>query len=214
MTQKLLTVSVFASGDYLIIAPSTPQGRGFLPTNDQGRIGCVVLNSRAQLRVSRAALKLMDTIRRNKDCIGDIDWWECNGGVGTPTRSHAFSWFGPIHRVIHVPTCEAARTFRVYPSQCTVIPNRLTKEMSAALGSKASSWREPRYIAMPPKPLTRKDLVLEQFQIAAWGKGTLDWSGPKRVLVNWRRGLDPRSQQNTTSLLSQPAAAQSLMLPT
>lgn len=102
-------------------------------------MGCVLADSKRDLQVSQEALDLMPEIDHNQDCIGDIDWWVCDDG------SYAFSWWGPIFRIVEVYSCEAARGFKIYTDQCTIIPNKPTDEMKKACeaDTDACYWRTP-----------------------------------------------------------------------
>lgn len=134
-------VEVFAHRGLIICAPTDPDEKAeWWPTSNDGRMGCVLGNSKKYLRISQAALDLLQTIRIGNDSIGDIDWWKCDNGT------YAFSWFGAIYRVINPKDAVTARDFRIYPDQCTVIPNKPTKEMIAgALKAEENmlSWKQP-----------------------------------------------------------------------
>lgn len=118
------------SGDLLWV-PTSP---------DSG--GCVVGPTETQLGVSEEALALMEDIERNHDAIGDISWWELDDGT------HAFSWWGPIYRIIDPDNAEADREFRLTPSiikSCTIIPNDVPDEAKAVLDTQDDPvfWKEP-----------------------------------------------------------------------
>lgn len=136
-------VEVFAYKNFVIFAPSTPEeGKQWWPTTDDGRMGCVVGDSKKALRISQEALDLLNRIPAGRDCIGDIDWFKCDN------NQYAFSWFGGIYRVIDtrdMGVC-GARDYRIHPEQCTVIPNNPTKEMIAGAKKAAETmwtWKSP-----------------------------------------------------------------------
>ena len=136
-------VQIFALGDYLIMAPNKTRGRGFYPTTDSGRMGSVILDSKKNVQISKKALALINKMAHNHDSVGDFSWWPCTHG------KYALSWWGGIFRAIHVPTAQASRDSNVYPDQCTIIPNRITKEMKDGvkkLDPKKGIWKEPFFV--------------------------------------------------------------------
>lgn len=143
-----MKVQVVAYKNHLVIVPHEPEKGiedGWYPTNKH-RFGCVITDTKKNLGVSEEAFELMKSIKRNHDAIGDIGWWECDDGT------HAFSWFGSVHRVIDPHTAEGDRTFRIVPSlkdACTIIPNDVPEEAKLAFaaveveGDEIYSWKEP-----------------------------------------------------------------------
>lgn len=117
-------VKILAHENLIICCPDesllTKEHDWWVPTDTIGNMGCVVMDSAKNLSVSSEALDLMKLVRVGHDSVGDIDWWACNDG------NHAFSWWGPIFRVIDVNDSISARGFR--PSNSlpfTEIPNEL-----------------------------------------------------------------------------------------
>lgn len=150
--QPPFIVEVFAHKGLIICAPSRAEENPvWYPTSNDGRMGCVLGNSKRYLKISQEALKLLQTITIGRDAIGDIDWWKCDD------VRYAFSWFGGIFRVINPKDATTARDFRTYPDQCTVIPNNPTKEMIAgALKAEANqlTWKKLFSVNRKPKKTT------------------------------------------------------------
>lgn len=89
------------------------------------RIGSILINTKEHLGCSEEALEFLSKVRRGRDAIGDVDWFECyaDGQTQGPCTEAAFSWFGNIHRVFYLESAEASRNHRARRSQCTVVPN-------------------------------------------------------------------------------------------
>jgi len=139
-----LKVRVVAYKGKLIIIPDKPNEdveNGWYPTGGD-RLGCVLEDS-TRLGVSFAALEIMRLIRLNRDAVGDIDWWRCDDG------KYAFSWWGPVFRIIDPERDEAARGFRPYEKECSIIPNEVPEEAKHMLSRQPMSvwWKEPLEIA-------------------------------------------------------------------
>jgi hypothetical protein len=145
-----MKVQVVAYKGSIVFVPSNPtegigKTEGWYPTGD-GRLGCVVTDTKKQLGVSEEAFALMKDIKRNHDAVGDISWWECDDGT------YAFAWWGSIHRVLNPDSAEGDRDFRVTPSlrsACTIIPNEVPEAAKAAIDLAETesgtifSWQEP-----------------------------------------------------------------------
>ncbi len=139
-----MKVQVFAHSQKLIIVPSDPEqgiNDRWWPTGGKNgnHLGCVLGDSKARLGVSREALEIMQSIKCGRDAVGDIDWWACDDGT------YAFSWWGPIHRIIDPSNAIAARGFGPYPDQCVIIENNVPANvLKDVLECEfAVSWREP-----------------------------------------------------------------------
>jgi hypothetical protein len=132
-----MKVQVFAYKGYLVVAPNEPEqgiNDNWWPTGgkDGDRLGCVLGDSEKNLGVSPEAIELMKTIEVGRDAIGDLDWWWCTD------ETYAFSWWGPIFRIIEPKTCVTARGFRPRPDKCSTIDNELPSE----LRTKVDAWIE------------------------------------------------------------------------
>lgn len=139
-----MKVRIVAYKNRIVCVPSEPEkdiGNGWYPTG-QGRLGCVITDTKKSLGISEEALKLMKSISPNRDAIGDISWWEVNDGT------HAFAWWGSVHRVINPSTAEGDRDFKLTQTlrkACTIIPNDVPDEAKAVLDSEEDPhfWKEP-----------------------------------------------------------------------
>jgi hypothetical protein len=145
-----MKVRVVAYNNRIVLVPENPEqgiNQEWWPTGGT-RIGCVVGNTKANLGVSEEALVLMRKMRVCRDAIGDLNWWWCTDGT------YAFSWIGPIHRIVDPDTSEAARGFEIFRDQCTIIPNDVPPEAIAVIDDhpRNYAWREPHAVAYPPKP--------------------------------------------------------------
>lgn len=132
-------VKVLAHKGKIVTFPSNHEkSKVFFPTGGTN-LGCVVLDSKKHLHASKEALDLMNKIKTNNDCIGDLGWWKCNDD------KYAFSWFGAIYRIIDPKNCEAARDFKVFQNECTIIPNDVPKEIIDGFKAKNRMmlWKKP-----------------------------------------------------------------------
>jgi hypothetical protein len=142
-----MKVRVVAYKGKIVIVPLEPEkgtDDGWFPAG-QGRVGCVLLDTKKQLGVSEEAFALMRGIQRNHDAIGDISWWEADDGT------QVFGWFGSIHRVIDPKTAEAARDCHVtnrLRGHFTVIPNEVPEAAKLVIDQnpEAYAWAEPHSI--------------------------------------------------------------------
>jgi|GEM_PF-2010552 len=120
-----LKVRVLAHEGNLVMVPLAPEegiDDDWWPTGGD-KMGCVVGDTRRRLGVSKEAIGLMRGIKRNRDAIGDIGWWRCHDGT------YAFSWWGPIFRIIHPNDAEGSRDFATHPDQYVEIPNDVPPEV-------------------------------------------------------------------------------------
>lgn len=150
-----LKVSVVAYQGKIVICPQAPEQGvdqdGWWPTGG-GKGGCVLVDSRRLLGVSEEALLLMQSVVRNHDAVGDLGWWECDDG------KYAFSWWGPIFRIVDPKKDEASREFRVWRDECTIIPNQVPEAAKLVIDAGHCGdtllatqcfWAEPIYIDRP-----------------------------------------------------------------
>jgi hypothetical protein len=91
----------------------------------------------------------MRGIEVGHDAIGDIDWRWCTD------ETYAFSWWGPIYRIIDPETAIAARGFaisnhpNVFDGQYTEIPNEVPGDVAEAIDNfegNDATWRTPMAI--------------------------------------------------------------------
>jgi hypothetical protein len=155
MWTSAMKVRLVAHGEFLVCIPDEPEkdiGEMWVPSGSYGperkhlRIGCVAIDTKNMLGVSEEALKLMDTIRRGHDSLGDIDWfpWDNESGKG-----HAFAWIGALYRLVHIPTCVSAQGFRNYRDACTIIPNEVPDDAMKAILAGKDTKREPTIFREP-----------------------------------------------------------------
>ncbi len=114
-----MRVSITCYKDILCIETHPPFEKDdiFIPSGE-GRIGCVLLNTKDNLGISNAALKLLRKIPKSRDAIGDVMWWPAADG------KYAFGWLGGPHSLKDPETCEGDRSFAVRDGQFTAIPNQ------------------------------------------------------------------------------------------
>jgi hypothetical protein len=152
-----LKVRVVAYEGLIIIEPKDPENNvgkdfGWIPMG-QTRIGSVLCDTKKRLGVSHQAFELMRKIQVGRDCIGDIDWFACDDGT------YAFSWFGPIYRVINLETSIAARSFHIIDKlleTCTLISNDVPAEaveLIDRLGRSVVTWKDQAGINLPEETL-------------------------------------------------------------
>ncbi len=140
---------MFAHEDKLIFVPFKPHTecmKGWYPTG--GRNGnttggsVLVYRKPTRLAISRPALDLMRRIKRNHDDCGDLTWDKCSDS------RIAFSYWGSVHRVMHVKSSEVARDFQILEDYCTIVPNKPPPEAIAFIRDhpKEHHWKEPHTI--------------------------------------------------------------------
>lgn len=137
----MLKVRVVTHKAKIVIVPHEPTkdiDKEWHPTTD-GRLGCVLGNTKSNLGVSQEALDLLNQVEIGRDDIGDLDWWWC------ANETYAFSWFGPIFRIINPATAVTARGFKIYREQCVIIANEVPEKARQVVESdpKTGIWDEP-----------------------------------------------------------------------
>jgi hypothetical protein len=147
-----LKVRVVAYEGLIIIEPIEPEKNvgkdfGWIPMG-QTRIGSVLCDTKKYLGISKEAFELMKKIQVGRDCIGDLDWFACNDGTT------AFSWYGPIYRVINPETAIAARGFVTDKllETCTLISNDVPAEAVELIDRRGRSvviWKDQAGINLP-----------------------------------------------------------------
>jgi hypothetical protein len=129
-------VKVTAYKDHLVLTAvmkhpdrKTPEWVPF----GEGNIGCVLIDSKKNLGVSKEALELLKKIPPGRDDIGDVDWWKCNDG------KYAFSWLGSTHSVKHIKVnheLTGSRNYKVHEGQFQDIPNEPDPEAIAVIDTR------------------------------------------------------------------------------
>lgn len=120
-------VVVTAHKGFLIIdaANMGKESKDWIPIGGS-RIGCVIANTKKHLQVSEEALELLGKIKRCRDDIGDVDWFE-SGDM------KVFAWLGPTTRLVNPAEAEGSRTYKVYRDDCTIVPNNSPQEAIDAI---------------------------------------------------------------------------------
>ncbi len=139
----------------IVIVPKEPEKditnkgpRIWWPTGGSNRniLGCVLGNSKEMLGISEEAVELLRKVKRGYDAIGDLDWWKCSDG------NYAFSWWGPIYRIVNTELAEAARGFQVHEGQYLKIINQVPTAAKKVIdaykeGEKEKAvWNEPFFL--------------------------------------------------------------------
>ena len=123
-----IRVKVTSYKDNLIIETIKPdEDKNFVPVGN-GRLGCVLIDTKELLGMSEEAVKLMKTLPRNNDAIGDVSTWKTTEG------QHCFAWFGNLKRLVDVKKCESDRDGIIDIDHIT-IPNEPPKEAIEAIDS-------------------------------------------------------------------------------
>lgn len=121
-------VKVTAYKDNLIIETVKPdEDKNFVPVGN-GRLGCVLIDTKELLGMSEEAVTLMKKLRRNNDAIGDVSTWKTTEGT------HCFAWFGNLKRLVDVNKCESDRDGIIDIDHIT-IPNEPPKEAIEVIDS-------------------------------------------------------------------------------
>lgn len=90
-----------------------------------GKIGCVVGDTKNLLGVSKEAARLLKSVRRGQDAIGDVMWFKANDGLDY------FGWLGSNLRLVDPDDAEADRDFQIL--EYVTIPNRVPAGARAAI---------------------------------------------------------------------------------
>jgi len=99
-----LKVKVTAHEQYLIIETiDETEDKNFIPVGGS-RIGCVLIETSKYLGMSEEAFKLLKTLKKSGDDIGDISSWK------TDKNEDCFSWLGGFKKLVHIPTAEGDNT--------------------------------------------------------------------------------------------------------
>jgi hypothetical protein len=95
-----LKVKVVAYKDFLIIVAVKPKADPYFVPQGGTRIGCVLIETDKYLGMSQDAFKLLKTMKKSGDDIGDVSTWKTDKG------KHCFAWIGGIKRLVNVPKSE------------------------------------------------------------------------------------------------------------
>ncbi len=92
-------------------------------------MGQVIMDTHKHLGVSAEAIEAMKKVKRNRDAIGDIDWFTTKGDS---EDSAAFGWLGGPKSIKKISDIEGARTFSLN-HKYVVIPNEVPEMAAAAI---------------------------------------------------------------------------------
>ena len=110
------------------VDPDAPHP-GWVPIGP-GKIGCVLVDTRASLGASAEAIEWLRGVPRSHDAIGDVDWLDYGA------KSKVFSWLGgPL--ALKRRGADGSRNHTVYADDCVTIPNDVPDEARAAIDSTA-----------------------------------------------------------------------------
>lgn len=97
-----MRTQVFAHKGIIGIS-SDPKADGLLNDPTQpGQLGFVV--SAEHVDVSREAYDLLQTVKKSRDCIGDVDIFQSEKGI-------IFSWMGGSKRMLNPQTAEGSKDY-------------------------------------------------------------------------------------------------------
>lgn len=118
MSEGASMIRVLAYKNILVI--DTPEkywgGTEFFIPNGGSNIGCLVMDTKKHLGVSKEAMTLLRKIKKSGDDIGDVMWWENEG-------SCTFGWLGPAIRLVNPDVCEGDNDYAVREGQYVEVPN-------------------------------------------------------------------------------------------
>jgi hypothetical protein len=140
MSEENIKVKVTCHEGFLVITTVKPkQDKNFFPSGGS-KIGCVLIDTGKYLGMSHEAFKLMKTVQKSGDDIGEVDTWES-------VKGQCFSWLGPTKRMIDISNSETSRT-GIIDIQYIPIENKVPLDAfeaivrSKAESSKAESSKE------------------------------------------------------------------------
>lgn len=90
------------------------------------------------------ALHAMRMIPRGRDSIGDISWGPYDAGGSHDRGGWAFSWFGPVFRIIDPATAVGCNSWHVpadLTDKCTIVGNTVPAPAMAMVDAGAKAWR-------------------------------------------------------------------------
>ncbi len=95
-----LKVKVTAYKQNLIIETiDEKEDKNFIPVSGS-RIGCVLMETDKFLGMSEEAFKLLKTLKKSSDDIGDISAWK------TDDNRNCFAWIGNLKKIVNMKTAE------------------------------------------------------------------------------------------------------------
>lgn len=111
-------VKLTAYHNYLIIETVPPFDKSdeFIP-NGNGKLGCIIANTKTNLGISPEALMLLKQIKQSCDDIGDVMWWK------DLNEKCYFGWLGGPYSIKHIDICDGDRSYQVFENQFIEILN-------------------------------------------------------------------------------------------
>jgi len=98
-----LKVKVTAYKQNLIIETiDEKEDKNFIPVGGS-RMGCVLIETDKYLGMSEEAFKLLKTLKKSSDDIGDVTAWKVNDD------RDCFGWIGGLKRIVNMTTAEGDR---------------------------------------------------------------------------------------------------------
>lgn len=111
-----MKTKITAYKGFLIIDTSDPKkSEGWVPNGD-GKLGCILHNTKEQLGISEDAFNLLKTIKPSRDAIGDVMWFPSDD-------KFVFGWLGAPRRVIWAEGSDGDRNYKVRAGGFITIPN-------------------------------------------------------------------------------------------
>jgi hypothetical protein len=120
-----IKVQVTAHSGYIIINTIKPdKDKNFVP-NGNGRVGCVLTNTKKHLGMSNEAFKLLKTVKKSGDDIGDVMAYHSGD-------QDIFGWLGPVKRLVNPVRSESDST-GIQDIEYIEIPNKPPLEAVMAI---------------------------------------------------------------------------------
>lgn len=98
-----LKVKVTAYKQNLIIETiDEKEDKNFVPVGGT-RFGCVLIETKKYLGMSKEAVTLLKTIKKSHDAIGDVTTWK------THDNKDCFGWIGGLKKIVNMEKAEGDR---------------------------------------------------------------------------------------------------------
>ena len=107
-----------------VVDPAAEGNEDWLPSGN-GRIGCIIMDTKNNLGISEEAFGLLKTIDHGFDSLGDVMWFEADG------NKRVFGWMGQPDRLMKPENVEGDRDFHVtddHWNHCIKVPNDVPEE--------------------------------------------------------------------------------------
>lgn len=133
-----MRVAVGEYRGYIVVEALKPEEKAdvFYPAGGS-RIGCVLLDTRKHLGISKRAYALMTQVRRGHDDLGDLDAFETRDKrTNKLTGKWCFAWIGPVINCINSAEAETARDCDMYRLPHNTIRNYVRSEVKRLIDAK------------------------------------------------------------------------------